>query len=91
MAGFKFFIFILLGISILFAVASIVLKNSIQKDKYLRAGFSALIIISISIIIISLFIGGWSGMGYGFIGICIFIGTIVIGLINWLITSIRNR
>jgi hypothetical protein len=91
MAGFRVFIFILLGISTLFAVASIVLKNSIRKDKYLRGGFSALIIISIAIVIISLFIGGWSGMGYGFIGVCMFIGTILNGFIYWLINSIRNR
>jgi hypothetical protein len=76
MAGFRVFIFISLGISTLLAAASIVLKNSKMKDKYLRGGLSALIIISIAIVIISLFIGGWSGMGYGFIGICMFIGTI---------------
>ncbi|MCA1040028.1 YesK-like family protein [Bacillus infantis] len=91
MAGFRVFIFISLGISTLLAVASIVLKNSKMKDKYLRGGFSALIIISIAIVIISLFIGGWSGMGYGFIGICMFIGTILNGFIYWLINSIRNR
>lgn len=91
MAGFRVFIIILLGISILFAAASKILKGSVQKDKYLKAGFSALIIISIAIIIISLFIGGWSGMGYGFIGVCIFIGTILTGIINWLMNSIRNR
>ena len=84
MEDFGFFIFLALGITILFVMASIVLKKSIpeKKDKYLSVGFSTLIIISIGIVIISLFVGGWSGMGYGLIGISILIGTILGGLIN---------
>lgn len=84
MEGFGIFIYIALGVTVLLVVASILLKKSIpeKKDKYLRIGFYALLIISIGIVIISLFVGGWSGMGYGFIGASILVGTIVGGIIN---------
>lgn len=93
MWGFGVFIYIALGITILFFVASIVLKDSIpeKKDKYLRVGFSTLMIISIAIVIIGLFVGGWSGMGYAFIGIFILIGTILGRLINSLTNYFSNR
>ena len=84
MEGFGFFIYIALGITVLLVIASIVLKKLLpeKKDKYLSVGFSGLLILSIGIVIISLFVGGWNGMGYGLIGISIFIGTIIGGLIN---------
>ncbi|WP_299514317.1 YesK family protein [uncultured Rummeliibacillus sp.] len=84
MEGFGIFIYIALGVTVLLVVASIFLKKSIpeKKDKYLSIGFYGLVIISIGIVIISLFVGGWSGMGYGFIGASILVGTIVGGLIN---------
>lgn len=84
MEGFGIFIYIALGVTVLLVIASILLKKSIpeKKDKYLSIGFSGLLLISIGIVIGSLFVGGWSGMGYGFIGISIFVGTIIGGLIN---------
>ena len=84
MEGFGIFIYIALGVTVLLVVASIFLKKSIpeKKDKYLSIGFYGLVIISIGIVIISLFVGGLSGMGYGFIGASILVGTIVGGLIN---------
>lgn len=67
MEGFGFFIYIALGITVLLVIASIVLKKLLpeEKGKYLSVGFSGLLILSIGIVIISLFVGGWNGMGYG--------------------------
>ena len=63
MEGFGFFIYIALGITVLLVIASIVLKKLLpeKKDKYLSVGFSGLLILSIGIVIISLFVGGWNG------------------------------
>ena len=82
--GFGFFIYIALGVTVLLVVASILLKKSIpeKKDKYLSIGFYGLLIISIGIVVISLFLGGWRGMGYGIIGASILVGTIIGGIVN---------
>ena len=84
MEGFGVFIYIALGVTVLLVIASILLKKSLpdKRDKYFSIGFSGLIIVSIGIVIISFFVGGWSGMGYGFIGVSILIGTLIGGLIN---------
>ncbi|WP_431030485.1 YesK family protein [Lysinibacillus sp. LZ02] len=39
--------------------------------------FLSFLLISVAIVIISFFIGGWSGMGIGLMGLSIFIGTII--------------
>ncbi|MGM9951037.1 MAG: YesK family protein [Lysinibacillus sp.] len=36
-----------------------------------------LFLLRVSIVLISLLIGGWEGMGYGFIGISIFLGSMI--------------
>lgn len=84
MEGFEIFIYIALGVTVLLVVASMLLKRSIpeKKDKYLNIGFYGLLIISLGIVISSLFVGGWSGMGYGLIGGSILVGTIIGGIIN---------
>lgn len=84
MEDFGVFIYIALGVTVLLVAASILLKksNPEKKDKYLNIAFYGLLIISIGIVIISLFVGGWSGMGYGLIGASILVGTLVGGIIN---------
>ena len=80
MDGFEIFFYISFGVTILFVIASILLKK-IKYEKYIRLVFARSLLISIVIIIISLIVGGWTGMGYGFIGLSILIGTIIGGLI----------
>ena len=80
MDGFEVFIYISLGVTILFVIASMLLKRN-KYDKYISIVFAWLLLISIVIIVISLIVGGWTGMGYGFIGLSILIGTIIGGLI----------
>lgn len=82
-----FFLVITLGVIILFILSSILLNKYVpkKKAKYLRIEFTTLLIISIGTIIYSLFVGGWSGIGYGFIGFSLFIGTILGVLINRII------
>jgi len=89
----QIFIYICLGVTLLFAIASILLRRIFpeKNGKYLGIGFAGLLIISIVIIIISFFVGGWSGMGYGFIGISIFIGTILGGVLNIVIKHFFDR
>ena len=64
MEDFGVFIYIALGVTVLLVAASILLKksNPEKKDKYLNIAFYGLLILSIGIVIISLFVGGWSGM-----------------------------
>jgi len=80
MDGFEVFIYISLGVTILFVITSMLLKRN-KYDKYISTVFAWLLLISIVIIVISLIVGGWTGMGYGFIGLSILIGTIIGGLI----------
>ncbi|QDS35022.1 YesK family protein [Brevibacillus brevis] len=84
MEGFEIFIYICLGVTLLFTIASILLRRTFpeKNSRYLGIGFAGLLIISIVIIIISFFVGGWNGMGYGLIGISILIGTILGGIFN---------
>ncbi|MFF0826003.1 YesK family protein [Brevibacillus sp. NPDC003359] len=84
MEGFEIFIYICLGVTLLFTIASILLRRTFpeKNSMYLGIGFAGLLIISIVIIIISFFVGGWSGMGYGLIGISILIGTLLGGIFN---------
>ncbi|WP_289140755.1 YesK family protein [uncultured Brevibacillus sp.] len=93
MEGFEIFIYICLGVTLLFAISSIILRRIFpeKNGKYLGIGFAGLLIISIVIIIISFFVGGWSGMGYGLIGISIFIGTIFGGILNIVIKYFFDR
>lgn len=88
MEGFRIFIYIALGVTVLLVIASILLKKLIpeKRDKYLSISFFGLLIISIGIVSSSLFVGGWNGMGYGLIGVSILIGTIIGGLINIVIS-----
>ena len=48
--------------------------------------FVGLLLLSIAIIVISFIVGGWTGMGVGFIGLSILIGTIMGGSISSLIS-----
>ncbi|MCH7324018.1 YesK-like family protein [Solibacillus sp. MA9] len=89
MDGFEFFIYISLAVTILFVIASMFLKRN-KYDKYIILVFVGLLLISIGIIVTSLFVGGWTGMGYGFIGLSILIGTIIGGLIFSVIKYFRK-
>ena len=80
MDGFEVLIYISLGVTILFVITSMLLKRN-KYDKYIIIVFVGLLLVSIVIIVISLFVGGWAGMGYGIMGLCILIGTIIGGLI----------
>lgn len=92
MAGFEVFIFIALGVSLLMVIASVVLqKNMPEKKKhYLRFGFLGLLVISLGIFIFSFIIGGWVGIGYGFMAISILVGTLLGGLVNIVTDSFRR-
>lgn len=76
MEGFSIFLYICLGVMILSIVVSIILRRS-QYEGLIGKMFACLFLLSVSIILISLSIGGWEGMGYGFIGISIFLGSIL--------------
>lgn len=93
MDGFEIFIYICLGVTLLFAIASILLRRTFpeKNGKYLSIGFDVLLMISIVIISISFFVGGWSGMGYGLIGISILIGTLLGGILNKAIKHFFGR
>lgn len=76
MEGFDIFVYIFLGI----AAASIAIGFFLRKrgyDRLVGRMFAGLFLLSISIIVISLLIGGWEGMGYGFMGMSIFLGTMI--------------
>ncbi|MFP3390309.1 YesK family protein [Brevibacillus sp. SIMBA_040] len=93
MEGFEIFIYMCLGVALLFAIASIIARRIFpeKNGKYIGIGFSVVLMVSVAIIIISFFVGGWSGMGYGLIGISIFIGTILGGILNLVIKHFFDR
>ncbi len=76
MEGFNIFLYICLGIAV-FSVAIGIFLRRRQHDRIIGKMFALLFLVSVSILLISLFIGGWEGMGYGFIGISIFLGSII--------------
>ena len=90
MEGFEVFIYITLGVIVLYAITSIILKRN-KYDKYIGIVFVGLLLLSIAIIFISLIVGGWSGMGVGFIGLSILIGAIIGGFISSLISHFRTN
>ena len=90
MEGFEVFIYITLGVIVLYAITSILLKRN-KYDKYISIVFVGLLLLSIAIIFISLIVGGWSGMGVGFIGLSILIGAIIGGFISSLISHFRTN
>ena len=90
MEGFEFFIYIILGVIVLYVITSILLKRN-KYDKYIGKVFVGLLLLSIAIIVISLIVGGWAGMGVGFIGLSILIGAIIGGLISSLISYFRTN
>lgn len=87
MEGFEIFIYIILGVTLLFVIASILLKRTLpeKNDKYIRKGFAGSLLVSVGIIIFGFFVGGWNGMGYGLIGVSILIGTVLGGFIHGVI------
>ena len=90
MEGFEVFIYITLGVIVLYAITSIILKRN-KYDKYIGIVFVGLLLLSIAIIFISLIVGGWAGMGAGFIGLSILIGAIIGGFISSLISRFRTN
>ena len=90
MEGFEVFIYITLGVIVLYAITSILLKRN-KYDKYIGIMFVGLFLLSIAIIVISFIVGGWTGMGVGFIGLSILIGTIIGGFISSLISYFRTN
>ena len=90
MEGFEVFIYITLGVIVLYAITSILLKRN-KYDKYISIVFVGLLLLSIAIIFISFIVGGWAGMGVGFIGLSIFIGAIIGGFISSLISHFRTN
>ena len=93
MEGFEVFIFIALGATLLMVLASLVLQKAVpdKRKQYLKSGFLALLVISFTIFIFSFYIGGWEGIGYGFMSISILIGTLLGGLINTITDLIRRN
>ncbi|MDQ0230088.1 YesK family protein [Metabacillus malikii] len=63
----------------------------LKKSKVLLYCFYRVTVGSTSTIIISIFIGGWRGMGYGIIGVTFFIGTILGGVIHSLLHSFLEK
>ena len=90
MEGFEVFIYITLGVIVLYAITSILLKRN-KYDKYISIVFVGLLLLSIAIIFISFIVGGWAGMGVGFIGLSILIGAIIGGFISSLISHFRTN
>ncbi|KZE37818.1 hypothetical protein AV656_09840 [Bhargavaea cecembensis] len=92
MEGFEVFIFIALGAALLMVIASVVLEKSVpeKKKQYLRFVFLGLLIISLGIFIFSFIIGGWEGIGFGFMAISILAGTLLGGLINVVTDAFRR-
>ncbi|RCW64538.1 YesK family protein [Saliterribacillus persicus] len=88
MEGFEFFVYISLGVIVLYAITSMLLKRN-KYDKYVGIVFVGLLSLSIVTIVISFIVGGWAGMGVGFIGLSILIGAIIGGLISSLISFSR--
>lgn len=76
MESFSIFLYICLGIMVSSIAVSILLRRS-QYEGLIGKMFACLFLLSVSVILISLFIGGWEGMGYGFIGLSIFLGSIL--------------
>ncbi|EMR05804.1 hypothetical protein C772_02292 [Bhargavaea cecembensis DSE10] len=93
MAGFEVFIFIALGATLLMVLAPLALQKSVpeKKSRYLRVLFLGLLIMSLGIFIFSFYIGGWQGIGYGFMAISILIGTLLGGLINGVTSAVSRR
>lgn len=80
MEGYGFLLFLVIAIAIVLALSGIGLKKILppeKADQTIAAGFAALSLASIALVIISLYVGGWAGMGYGIIGMCALIGTII--------------
>lgn len=80
MEGYGFLLFLVLAVAVLVLIAGWVLKKALPPEKAgqtMAVSFAALLLASIALIIISLYIGGWAGMGYGVIGMCVLIGTII--------------
>ena len=90
MEGFEFFIYITLGVIVLYVITSILLKRN-KHEKYISIIFVGLLLLSIAIIVISFIVGGWAGMGFGFIGFSILIGAIIGGFIFSLISYFRTN
>ena len=90
MEGFEFFIYITFGVIVLYVITSILLKRN-KYEKYIGIVFVGLLLVSIAIIIISFIVGGWAGMGFGFIGLSILIGAIIGGFISSLISYLRTN
>ncbi|KGR85069.1 YesK family protein [Lysinibacillus odysseyi] len=76
MEGFHIFLYICLGIALLSVAISVFLRRS-RHERLISKMYAFLFLVSVLIILISLFIGGWEGMGYGFIGISIFLGSVI--------------
>lgn len=89
-AGFEVFIYIALGVTLLLMIASIILQKSMpaKKTQLLRFGYLGLLVISIGILIFSFYIGAWEGIGYGFMAVSIFVGTVLGVLINSMVNSV---
>ena len=63
--GFEIFFYIIFGVTVLIVIASMFSKRILpdnKYDKYISIGIVGLPLISLAIIIISFFVGGWSGM-----------------------------
>lgn len=85
MEGLEIILLIALGIAALSTVAGIWLKRR-RRDRLVGRMFGLLFILSLAIFLISLFIGGWEGMGYGFIAISVFVGS----FIGLMVTALFN-
>lgn len=89
MDGLQYFIFMSIGVA-LFLVIIFVLLRKYNVSNYFRIMFVGVLLISIAIIIFSFFVGGWAGIGYGFMGFSILIGTVVASVVIALIRYFGN-
>ena len=88
MEGFGFIIFTIISVAIILIVMLILLKRMIP-EKAMKCSWIILVglsFISISFFIVSLFIGGWTGMAYGLLSIFVLLGTVLAGFIYLMIT-----
>ena len=92
--GFGFPLFLVLIVVVFLLITGIVLKKSLPSEKAnktMAVIFAALLLASIAIVIISLYIGGWAGMGYGIMGLCILVGTIIAGFLYAIMHYLSSR
>lgn len=88
----EFLILVAAGTAALLVIISLLVKRIVPEvhNKISIISFTGFLLISIGIIVYSYIAGGWKGMGYGLLGLAILSGTIIGGIIQYML-SVRSR